>query len=201
MRLANKRVAEDLKAGRALRLDLGCGSKPKAGFYGLDLLAGSDVVADLNEPLDLLPDSCAEHVFASHSLEHVERLVPLVAELHRILQPGALLEVIAPHFSNPYFYSDPTHVRPFGLYTMSYFVDEGSQRGHHKVPPLAGAPRFMLERVSFSFYRSSLCDRIVVPLIRGFANASPWSQDTYERRLSWIFPAAEVRYRMHALKP
>lgn len=195
MRLLNRQISEDLAAGRALRLDIGSGLRAKPGFYGVDQLPGVDIEADLNQPLDLLPDGCAEHVFCSHSLEHVERFVPLLAELHRLMRPGALLEIICPHFSNPYYYSDPTHVRFFGLYTMSYFVEEAKQTGAHKVPPLPG-PRFELERVSYSFYRTNLLDRLFVPFIRLIANGSPSWQERYERRLSWIFPAAEIRYRL-----
>ena len=76
MRLVNPQIAKDLEQGKSLRIDLGSGTKPRAGFYGLDQIdaRGVDIVADLNQPLDLLPDNCAEHVFSSHALEHVERL-------------------------------------------------------------------------------------------------------------------------------
>jgi hypothetical protein len=38
MRFANPQVAEDLKQGKPLRLDIGSGAKPRAGFYGVDRL-------------------------------------------------------------------------------------------------------------------------------------------------------------------
>jgi hypothetical protein len=116
------------------------------------------------------------------------------------MRPGGLLEVVAPHFSNPYYYSDPTHVRFFGLYTMSYFVDMDKQPGAHKVPAFPGRTRFEMESVSLSFYRFNLWDRLFVPFLRYFANHTPRSQHFYELRLSWLFPAAEVRYKMRASK-
>jgi SAM-dependent methyltransferase len=202
MRFLNPSVAKDLQQGKPLRIDIGSGQKPREGFYGLDQLdgAGVDIVADLNRPLDLLPDNCAEYVFSSHSMEHVDQMLPLMGEIHRIMRPGALLHVIAPHFTNPYYYSDPTHVRFFGLYTMSYFVDEEKQPGARRVPAFPGAARFEMESVSLSFYRTGLVDRLVVPFFRFFANRTPRAQDFYERRLSWLYPAAEVRYRMRACK-
>jgi SAM-dependent methyltransferase len=202
MRLVNPQIARDLEQGKPLRIDLGSGPKPRAGFYGLDQLEmeGVDIVADLNEPLDLLPDNCAEHVFSSHALEHVDKLLPLLAEIHRITRHDGYVEIIAPHFSNPYYYSDPTHVRFFGLYTMSYFVDIDKQPGAHKVPALRSATRFKMDSVSLSFYRFNLIDRIFVPFLRYFVNRTARSQNFYELRLSWLFPAAEVRYKMRVCK-
>lgn len=202
MRLVNPAVAKDLEQGTPLRLDIGSGGRPRPGFYGLDRLdiSGVDIVADLNEPLALLPDNCAEHVFSSHALEHVDDLFLLLREIQRISRPGALIELIVPHFSNPYYYSDPTHVRFFGLYTMSYFVDVEKQPGAHKVPTFPGAARFELEAVTLAFYRLNLWDRIFVPFLRYLVNRSPRAQHFYELRLSWLLPAAEVRYRMRPCK-
>src|SRR5947209_3062339 len=111
MKIVNLAVSKDLAAGVPLRLDLGCGPHPRPGHYGVDRVAlpGVDVVADLNEPFADLPDDCAAEVYTRHTLEHVEKLLDLLAEIHRITRPGGRVEVIVPHFSNPYGYSDPTH--------------------------------------------------------------------------------------------
>jgi SAM-dependent methyltransferase len=202
MRLVNPQIARDLEQGKRLRIDLGSGARPRPGFYALDQLEleGVDIVADLNQPFDLLPDNCAEHIFSCHTLEHVEKLLPLLGEIHRITRPGGLIEIIVPHFSDPYAYSDPTHVRFFGLYTMSYFVDTGKQPHRRKVPAFYSSTRFEIESVYLAFHRSNPIDRIFVPLFRYLVNASAWSQSFYERRLSWLFPAEEIRYRMRACK-
>lgn len=202
MRILNPQIRRDLDEGKPLRIDIGSGPRPRPGFYALDQLEldGIDIVADLNEPLDQLPDNCAEHIFSSHTLEHVEKLLPLLAEIHRIAKPGAVIEIIVPHFSNPYYYSDPTHVRFFGLYTMNYFVDTEKQPKAWRVPTFYSKTRFDMEQVKIAFYRFNLWDRLTVPLLRAFVNSSPGTQNFYERRLSWLFPAAEIRYRMRACK-
>lgn len=202
MLLINPLVSADIAAAKPLRIDLGSGPNPKQNCYSLDQLAldGIDIVADLNQPFDLLPDNCAEYVFSSHALEHVANLLPLLGELHRITRPDGLIEVVVPHFSNPYYYSDPTHVRFFGLYTMNYFVPTDLQPGVRKVPTFYSAIRFELESVKLSFYRTNLLDRIFVPILRYLVNRSGASQDFYERRLSWIFPAAEIRYKLRPIK-
>ncbi len=202
MRLNNPQVASDLKQGKPLRIDLGSGPTPRPGLYALDQLEldGIDIVADLNEPLDLLPDNCAEYVFSSHALEHVDKLLALLAEIHRITRPDGLIEIVVPHFSNPYYYSDPTHVRFFGLYTMYYFVDPDKQSAVRKVPALNAGARFDIESIRLSFYRFNLFDRIIVPILRYLVNRSERWQNFYELRLSWLFPAAEIRYKMRPCK-
>jgi SAM-dependent methyltransferase len=202
MRLINPQVSADIAAGKPLRLDLGAGPRPRSGCYSLDQfdLPAIDVVADLNQPFDQLPDNCAEYVFSSHALEHVEHLLPLLGELHRITRPDGLIEIVVPHFSNPYYYSDPTHRRFFGLYTMNYFVPTELQPSARTVPNFYSQTRFRLEAIKLYFYRTSFVDRIFVPIFRYFVNRSPAAQDFYERRLSWIFPAAEIRYKLRPLK-
>lgn len=203
VRFLNLQVAKDLAQGKALRIDVGSGRRPQPGFYGLDEVefAEVDIAADLNKPLDLLPNDCAEHIFSSHALEHVRELIPLLAEFHRITRHGGILEIIVPHFSNAYFYSDPTHVRFFGLYTLNYFVEMDKQPGPHKVPTLPTSTRFELDSVRISFYRFNLFDRLVVPFLRYFANRTPASQHCYELRWSRLFPASELTFKLRVSKP
>ncbi len=202
MILINRQVGADIAAGKPLRFDFGSGPNPRKGCYSIDQfqLDGVDIIADLNEPLESLPDNCAEYVFSSHAMEHVEQLLPLIAELHRITRPEGLIEIVVPHFSNPLAYSDPTHVRYFGLYTMNYFVPTELQPTARHVPTFYSDVRFSIESIRFNFYRSSFLDRLFVPLFRYFVNCSPAAQEFYERRLSWIFPAAEIRYKLRPLK-
>jgi SAM-dependent methyltransferase len=202
VQLLNPQIAQDLAQGVALKLDLGSGGRPRPGAYAVDHIAlpGVDIVADLNEPLDLLPDDCAEYVFSSHALEHVRELLPLLAEIHRVTRPGGLIELVVPHFSNPFHYSDPTHVRFFGLYTMSYFVETGKQPHRRKVPAFYTPTRFEIESVKIAFYRFNLLDRIVVPILRYLVNRTPGAQEFYEFRLARRFPAAELRYRLRPSK-
>lgn len=91
-------------------------------------LPGVDIQADLNEPLDLLPDGSVEAVHCRHLLEHIDRLLHLLDELHRVVRPGGEIDIRVPHFSNPYGYSDPTHVRFFGLYSFFTFPRRSTSR-------------------------------------------------------------------------
>src|SRR6476661_3809872 len=201
MKLLNPRVATDLEHGKPLRIDLGSGSRPRAGFYALDHLEleGVDIVADLNRPLELLPDNCAEHVFSSHALEHVHDLLQLLAEIHRITRPGGLIELVVPHFSNPYFYSDPTHVRFFGLYSFFYFCEDTDQP-RRKVPNFYAPMRFRVDSVRFNLMKESFFDNALRALIQPLINRGIGWLDWYERRLCRILPVSSIRYVLRPLK-
>src|SRR5271166_1555816 len=126
VRIINPKVRTAIESGQGLLLNLGCGMRPREGFFGVDLapLPATDILADLNQPLTDLPDQSVVEITSRHTLEHVRELLPLMAEIHRICRPDARIDIVVPHFSNPYYFSDPTHVRQFGLYTFFYFADE-----------------------------------------------------------------------------
>lgn len=201
MRIINPDVLRDLEAGKGLRLNLGAGKRPRPGFYSVDLLPlpGVDIVADLNAPLDALPNNCVEEVYSRHTLEHVTEFLPLLAEIHRVARPEARIELVVPHFSNPHGYSDPTHVRFFGLYSLFYFCDESDQP-RRKVPNFYLTQRFRVESVTFSLLKQSLMDRLARTLLQKLINRSYSWLDWYERRLCWWFPVSSVRYLLHPKK-
>ena len=199
MRIINAVAKEDIEQGSPVRLNLGAGLTKRANFYSVDHLEldGVDIVADLNKPLDMLPDNSVEYIYSRHTLEHINELLPLFRELYRITKPGGTIEIIVPHYTNPYYYSDPTHVRFFGLNTMFYFVDPEKQPVKRKVPTFYSDVRFEVESVEIEFYRLSLFDRLFVPFFSRLVNKNIAWQDFYERRLAGLYHAWQLRYVMH----
>src|SRR3989338_7869822 len=104
-------------------LELGCGPTKSEGRIGIDRLAlpGVDIVADINEGFPYLPDHSVDEIHSKSLFEHVENLEFFMREIVRVLKPGGKNCLFAPHFSNPYYYSDYTHTRFMGLYTFHYF--------------------------------------------------------------------------------
>lgn len=184
-----------IDARTPLRLDLGCGSRKKADHLGVDILplSGVDVVAALPGGLQVFPDGCAERVFTSHFLEHLDDFEGILKEVHRILAPDGTFEVLVPHFSNPYAYSDHTHRRFFGLHTMQYFVDPEHQRDR-RVPVYGPGPRFEIESVQLLFRngmgRRRLPDRAMQKLV----NLSDRTRRLYEGRFVWMYPCSEIHW-------
>jgi len=202
MEILNPKVSEDLAAGRPIGLDLGSGGAPRAGFYAVDhvRLPGVDILADLNAPMELLPEGCADRIHSRHALEHVREFLPLMREIHRVTRPGGRIEITVPHFSNVYGFSDPTHVRFFGLHTMFYFVPPEHQPRRRKVPAFYTDVSFRVESVRLEFYRNGLLDRLVAPAFSFLVNRSYGTQEFYERRLSGMVHAWQIRYVMAPLK-
>ncbi len=202
MKILNPKLESDLAEGRSVRLDLGCGKNARNGFYSLDHLEmdGIDVVADLNKPLHLLPDGCSDYIYSNHVLEHVHEFIPLMREIHRITKPGGTIEIIVPHFSNVYGYSDPTHVRFFGLYSMYYFVSPEHQPKIRRVPAFYTDLRFRIKALTIEFYRSGVIDKFLAPVFSRIVNRSISTQDFYERRLAYLFHARQIRYLLEPEK-
>lgn len=198
MRIINPAVTRALEQRQPLRLNLGSGPEPKQGFFSLDCIEhpAVDIVADLEEPLSLLPDDSVEAIYSSHALEHVRRFPELVCEIHRVCTPDARIEILVPHFSNPFACSDPTHHRFFGLYTMYYFCATEKQPSVRKVPSFYSDIRFTVESVRIGFYRESYVDRSFGRVLEWFVNRGPRLQQFYERRLCSLFHAWQIRYVM-----
>jgi SAM-dependent methyltransferase len=201
MKILNPAVTVDLNAGRYLKLNLGSGRRHLPGFCNVDLvdLPGVDLLADLNEPFDVLPDDCVDAIYCRHTLEHVDNFLGLLGEIHRVVRPGGTIDIVVPHFSNPYYYSDPTHVRFFGLYSFFYFCDEADQP-RRKVPSFYSKLRFRVDSARFNLMKESSLDKVVRAILHPVINRGIAWLDWYERRLCRIFPVNDIHYVLRPVK-
>ena len=195
MIVLNKALINDIKNNTPIYLNLGGGLQSVQNYYNVDFvkLPGVDIVADLNKPLDELPDNIVSGIYSSNTFEHISNLFGLLSEIHRVCRNGAKCEIIVPHFANPYYYSDPTHVRQFGLFTMHYLVNN-DQQWRRKVPNYYSETKFKLNDVKLMFYKDSLFDHLISPSANYLVNKSRFTQHLFERRFCWFFPPAQVKY-------
>lgn len=179
------------------RLDIGCGPrKVRPDYVGVDAIAypGVDLVGDAREVLAGIPDGAIDGAYSSHFLEHVDDVPGLLGELTRTLRAGARLELVVPHFSNPYFYSDPTHRSSFGLYTFSYIAGDSVYR--RRVPAYCRDERLELRsaRLRFRspppFYGRYAIKRAVETMV----NLGRWTQELYEENLCYLVPCYDIRF-------
>ncbi len=201
MKIINSSIEKDIKANRPININLGSGMSPIEGFYSLDQfnIGNVDILADLNKPLTLLPDNCVHKIFSYHVLEHLENFIPLMSELHRLVKSNGMIEVVVPHFSNVYSFSDPTHVRFFGLYTMYYFSLNEDQPAR-KVPSFYTDFKFRVELVKIEFYKDTIFEHLFMPLFSKLVNLNHGCQNFYERRLCSLFHASQIRYILIPIK-
>ena len=176
-------------------IELGCGPVKTPGNIGIDKvpLHEVDYIADLEEGLPFLPDRCVDEYIAFHSLEHIENLELLLRDIHRTLKPQGILKVTAPHFSNPYYYSDYTHKKFFGLYTFDYFSvkDSGYKR---KVPDYYTSFHFEVVERKFVFKSPFYFRNLIKQVLNRLINSCKYIQELYEENLCFLIPTQEIRF-------
>jgi ubiquinone/menaquinone biosynthesis C-methylase UbiE len=187
-----------------MKIDLGCGLNKKAGFKGADILhmPGVDYIIDLEIGLSFLKDDEVEMFHSSHFLEHIENLEKLMTEIHRTLRPEGICEIVVPHFSNPYYYSDHTHKRFFGLYSFDYFSNESDKRYKRKVPCYSNKAKFRVvkRRLVFKSPQFPVLHVVRKYLIGRFFNISPWFQELYEAFFSNKIACNEIHFILKPIK-
>jgi len=178
-----------ITSGEEIIIELGCGKKKFANRITIDKvhLPHVDIVADIEKGLSFLPDNSVNQIHCRSVLEHIENFENLMREIVRVLKKQGKAYIFVPHFSNPYYYSDPTHKRFFGLYTFYYFVDAEHQL-KRKVPNFYTDIKIKILSQKLIF-RSPFWLRRQFKKAFGFLfNRHSFLQEFYEENLCYIFP-------------
>ncbi len=161
-------------------LDLGCGPHAKKeGSVGLDIRPAPhvDVVHDLNIFPYPFSDDEFDWIEMSHIIEHLNRPLHLMNEVHRIAKPGATVRVITPHYSPQLSYGDFEHFHHFGYITFLTLQNTGLFRiKKHK-------PWFT------DLYK-----------VFGISLLANWFPRRWEKYLAFIFPALYVEVFLKVIK-
>ncbi|MBW8034345.1 MAG: class I SAM-dependent methyltransferase [Planctomycetes bacterium] len=178
-----------IRSGEPVIVELGCGQKKKAGRIGIDQvdLPGVDILADLEDGLSFLPDSSVDEIHCRSVLEHVKNFEKVMKEIVRVLKNDGRAHIFVPHFSNPHYYSDFTHIRFFGLYTFYYFVDAKYQL-NRKVPHFYTDLRIRVLSQRLKFRSSFKVLNPIKKLLGRFFNMHPRLQEYYEENLCYMLP-------------
>jgi SAM-dependent methyltransferase len=181
------------------RLELGCGDrKPLSDAIGIDAIDYDcvDIVGDVYEVLTQIPNESILAVHSHHFFEHVRDVGLLMDEIARILLPNGLLEIVVPHFSNPYYYSDYTHRNFFGLYSLSYFSDDSILK--RKVPHYKPSVSFELREVSLIFKSSPpfYGRHGVRRILQTVFNFGRYMKEFYEENCCYLFPCYEIKFSL-----
>ncbi|CAH1087196.1 class I SAM-dependent methyltransferase [Candidatus Nitrotoga sp. 1052] len=181
-------------------LELGCGPRKKIPeAIGIDAIdyEGVDIVGDVFEILERIPQNTVDELHSFHFFEHIQDLPKLVEEVSRVLKPGGKLVCVVPHFTNPYFYSDYTHKQFFGLYSFSYLsIDRFLKR---KVPNYKNKPSLELLGVKLIFTSPFRGRKKIKKIIEKIVNFNVYTTEFYEENLCHIFPCYEIRYQLHKI--
>tara|TARA_B110000003_G_C16427921_1_gene448883 strand:+ start:46 stop:669 length:624 start_codon:yes stop_codon:yes gene_type:complete len=184
---------------KSVVLELGCGNTKRIDdSIGIDILQcpNVDICGDVFTVLMNFPPQSVDKISSSHFIEHIDNIDELVVLAGKVLKKDGILEITAPHFSNPYYYSDPTHKSFLGLYTFCYFSETSLFK--RKVPNYNIDIQFNLERVDLIFKtdRSKLFRSIFKNVIGRFFNLTSYNQELYEDSFCYIFPCYEIYYKL-----
>jgi hypothetical protein len=168
-------------------LNIGSGARKMEGAVNVDLVSWTapDVVHDLNQLPWPFADDTFEEVHAYDVIEHLDNVVVVMEEVHRVSVNGAAVHVTVPHFSSSNAFTDPTHKHYFSVMSMNYFL-EG-----HKFAFYSNR-RFRVRHASIVFQPT-----LINKLVRRAARRWPAE---YERRWAWMFPAWFISFELQVIK-
>lgn len=180
---------KEIKERDKLIVELGCGQKKKLGRITIDKIDQPhvDIVADVENGLPFLPDKSADEIYCKSILEHINNFENLLREMLRVLKHNGKAYVFVPHFSNPYYYSDYTHKRFFGLYSFYYFVEPQHQL-KRKVPCFYTDIRINIISQKLVFKSPFWFSNQIKKTMGLLFNCHHSIMEYYEQHLCYIFP-------------
>lgn len=183
-------------------LDFGSGKKKRQGRVLIDRLdlPHIDIVADLEQGLPFLPDNCVDAIHSKSFLEHIDNFDLLMNEIWRVLKPTGKKYLYVPHFSNPYYYSDYTHKRFFGLYTFEYFSGQ-QEIFTRKVPCFYNNCEFVTKDIKLVFSSPWKSRKLVKRFIQKIVNLNRWFMEFYEENLCFLIPCYALKVTLSPVKP
>jgi SAM-dependent methyltransferase len=190
-------LSERRAEGRPAVFDLGCGGRKARGAFGVDAAAlpGVDLVHDLRARPYPLPDGCADEVVLNHVLEHFLDPLAVMEEAWRIARPAGTVLIRTPHYSGPFAWKDPTHVRAFSSESFHYFGENGYS--------YYTQARFRVRQVRLQYFMEA---QFMPRPHRAFGRLVQWLLDRHpafgERFLCyWVGGIDELRVTLEAVKP
>lgn len=188
--LSQKELAELPATTRVL--ELGCGQLkhwPHSVAIDINPRSIADVIHDLNVTPYPFEDNSFDIVIAEHVVEHLDDVIKVLEEIHRILKPGGRFYMEVPHFSSHHHFTDPTHKHAFSSRSLDYFV-----------PADGGIYLFHYANADFKKIDVRIngpMDNAFLRFINKHANSHKFR---FERDFAFIFPRETINFVMEAIK-
>lgn len=180
-------------------IELGVGNnKRHKDSIGIDIIDadGVDIVGRAEDVLKTFANDSIDAIYCYHFLEHVDDVKYLIRLIQEKLKWGGSFNIVVPHWSNPYFFSDPTHKTFFGYYTMSYYARD--ERSYRKVPKYIRCENLLLEDVSLVF-KVDKSHFLLYPfylLLGALVNLTTRGKEIFEFHFAKLIPVYEIKYKI-----
>lgn len=177
-----------------MKLDLGCGSHKNFDCIGIDAekLSDVDIVADLEKGLPMFRTNTVEEVHCYHLLEHIQKVLFLIEEIHRVLKPNGKLFIRVPHFSSRIAH-DIHHIRFFCLLSLDYLdcdTDIG-KINRNNTSKKKICDMFKIVKKEIRLFKSFLLPHTYI-----FALVAKYCPNYYEQHLCYLAPASEICFEL-----
>jgi len=177
-------------------LDLGCGNRKMKGAVGIDINPDTeaDVIHDLNQYPYPFEDSTFDEIYADNVIEHLDNVLKVMEELHRISKPGGNIIIKVPYFRSKYASIDPTHRHFFTVESFSYFDPDHI---HHKLFPYSKC-KYKVKKIIFNenLGQGYIEDLFKEPIVK-LCNKYPVFYETY---FSHFLPLDQLSFYLTTIK-
>ncbi len=178
-------------------LDVGCGNKKRPGSIGID--SNPDTQADMIHDLNRFPypfeNDSFDRIYVTHCIEHLNDVVKVMEELHRIAKPGARVTIDAPYFSGQDAFSDPTHKHFFTSRSFDYFTGDFPEFSFY-----SSQARFKKLSFHIDFWVIHKLGGLRLQNYLGLGFFANKLTGVYEKFFAFIFPAQSIRYELEVTK-
>lgn len=185
-------IKENIFSGLKI-LDVGCGQKKLPGAVGIDINEDSqaDIVHNINKTPWPFDENSFDLVFLNHVLEHVDDILNVMNEIHRILKKGGRVIVAVPYFRSIDTFTDPTHKHFFASHSMDYFIEGAGFCFKFKYTTS------LFKKLGFWFGWPHPSKNPIKQLMKLFIHKFP---DFYEHHLSLFLPVKYLTWELEAIK-
>ncbi|MFA5292222.1 MAG: class I SAM-dependent methyltransferase [Phycisphaerae bacterium] len=177
-------------------LDLGCGKNKYPGAIGIDFNKNTN--ADIIHNLDIFPYPFGNNEFdtivINHSIEHLDDVVRVMEEVHRIAKPDAHVLINAPYFTSVDAFTDPTHKHFFTARSFDYFTGDFESFGYYS------DVKFRKLKVEIRFWEWKRFKWFRLQNWLGLGLLANKFTKFYEVFFAHIFPAREIHYELQIIK-
>lgn len=165
-------------------LNLGCGVDYMEGAINVDRFASKvDVRHDLDQTPYPFVDNEFDDIRCMNIIEHLENIVEVMQELHRVGRPGCRVTIRVPHFRSACLYEDITHRRGFAWRSFDLFTADSSVYGEYT------KCRFNILSRAYTPYK--------LPFLYKMLSRAPVLTDNL---LSKYIPMASILFELEVLK-
>ncbi len=171
-------------------LHIGAGNRKIKGAVTLDInpRVNPDVVWDLNVFPYPFEDCTFSTIECEHFIEHLDNVIGVMEELHRISEQGGRVWIAVPHFSSLNFNTDPTHIHAFSSRSFDYLCLDTE------------LVRYDYSTMHFRKLRGRMTMRPMTPFNRLLMLLINRNLTFYEEHLAYIIPGQELQFVLEVVK-